>query len=85
MSHSLNFLIQQLEDAELARASAVKAKQSLDSELSEVNGMLEEALRTKGDAENRCQAAVREMNALRTQVDENEEELAEVGLVERLN
>ncbi|KAK6620967.1 hypothetical protein RUM43_011270 [Polyplax serrata] len=75
---ALRALKNQLEDAELARASAVKAKQSLDSELSEVNGMLEEALRTKGDAENRCQAAVREMNALRTQVDENEEELAEL-------
>lgn len=62
----------------MARASAVKSKQSLDAELNEVNGLLEEALRGKGDAENRCQAALREANALRMQVDENEEELAEV-------
>lgn len=75
---ALRQLKNQLEDAELARASAVKAKQSLESELSEVSGQLEEALRAKGDAENRCQAAQRESNALRTQVDENEEELAEL-------
>ena len=70
-----------MEDVELARASAVKAKQSLDSELNEVNGLLEEAIRAKGDAENRCQAALRETNALRMQVEENEEELAEVNFL----
>lgn len=77
VSNLFNFW-RQLDDAELARASAAKAKQSMESELNEVSGQLEEALRAKGDAENRCQAAQRESNGLRTLVDENEEELAEV-------
>lgn len=68
----------QLEDLECARAIAIKTKQSLESELSETQGFLEEAHKQKNDVEDKLNAAIREKNDLQAQLEENEEELAEV-------
>lgn len=68
----------QLEDAESARALAVKAKQSLELELSETQTLLEDTQKMRRDAEDRASALGREKGELQSQVEENEEELAEV-------
>ncbi|XP_056632442.1 unconventional myosin-XVIIIa isoform X4 [Diorhabda sublineata] len=68
----------QLEDLECARAVAVKAKQSLETDLLETQSLLEEAHKQKQDAEERANALLREKGDLQTQLEENEEELAEV-------
>lgn len=70
-----------MEDTELARASAVKAKQKIIAELNETTSHLEDANRIKGEAESRAQAAARQVNTLKTQLEENEEELSEVILI----
>jgi myosin-18 len=74
----LRQLRNQLEDAECARAAAVKSRQSAEMELGEVQAQLEEVQRLRADAEERAGAAVRERADIRTQLEENEEELAEV-------
>ncbi|KAJ4426658.1 hypothetical protein ANN_26456 [Periplaneta americana] len=74
----LRQLRNQLEDLECARAAAVKARQSAEMELGEVQAQLEEAQRIKAEAEERSAAAMRERSDIRTQLEENEEELAEV-------
>ncbi|KAJ8917234.1 hypothetical protein NQ315_002251 [Exocentrus adspersus] len=68
----------QLEDMECARAMAVKAKQSLEMELLETQALLEDAHRHKQEAEERVNALLREKTDLQSQLEENEEELAEV-------
>jgi len=68
----------QLEDVELARAAAVKSKQKLSAELSETISQLEDANRSKDDAETRFQTVQRQVNTLKSQLEENEEELSEV-------
>ncbi|CAG9770133.1 unnamed protein product [Ceutorhynchus assimilis] len=68
----------QLEDLECARAIALKTKQSLEQELSEMQGLLDEAHRQKSDSEDRANAMQREKSDIQTQLEENEEELAEV-------
>ncbi|XP_012266443.3 myosin-10 isoform X6 [Athalia rosae] len=75
---ALRQLKNQLEDAECARAVAVKAKQALEVELNETQAALEEASRLRSDADERANAASRERTDLRSQLEENEEELAEV-------
>ncbi|PSN42313.1 hypothetical protein C0J52_11149 [Blattella germanica] len=74
----LRQLRNQLEDLEVARAAAVKARQSAEMELGELQVQLDEAQRVKAEAEERAGAAVRERSDIRTQLEENEEELAEV-------
>lgn len=68
----------QLEDIECSRALAVKAKQSLESELGETQALLDEAHRHKNEVEEKLNATLRERNDLQAQLEENEEELAEV-------
>ncbi|KAI4494454.1 hypothetical protein M0802_008946 [Mischocyttarus mexicanus] len=75
---ALRQLKNQLEDAECARAAAVKAKQALEQELNETQATLEEATRQRSEAEDRANAANRERSELLSQLEENEEELAEV-------
>lgn len=75
---ALRQLKNQLEDAECARAVAVKAKQALEQELNETQASLEEALRQRSEAEDRANVANRERAELLSQLEENEEELAEV-------
>lgn len=78
---ALRHLKNQLEDAECARAVAVKAKQALEQDLSETQAALEEASRQRSEAEDRANAANRERAELLSQLEENEEELAEVCLM----
>ncbi|XP_066148731.1 unconventional myosin-XVIIIa isoform X2 [Euwallacea fornicatus] len=68
----------QLEDLECARAIALKTKQSLEQELAEMQLLLDDAHKQKTDAEDRANVMLREKTDLQTQVEENEEELAEV-------
>lgn len=68
----------QLEDVECARAVAVKAKQSLEAELSETQALLDECNKQKSEAEDRLNSVNRERNDMQSQLEENEEELAEV-------
>ncbi|XP_066594077.1 unconventional myosin-XVIIIa isoform X2 [Prorops nasuta] len=75
---ALRQLKNQLEDAECARAVAVKAKQALEQELGETQVALEEAMRQRSEAEDRANVANRERSELLSQLEENEEELAEV-------
>lgn len=78
---ALRQLKNQLEDVECARAVAVKAKQALEQELNETQASLEEALRQRSEAEDRANVASRERTELLSQLEENEEELAEVCFV----
>ncbi|XP_076647208.1 unconventional myosin-XVIIIa isoform X1 [Halictus rubicundus] len=75
---ALRQLKNQLEDAECARATAIKAKQALEQELNETQASLEETLRQRSEAEDRANIANRERTELLSQLEENEEELAEV-------
>ncbi|XP_055598007.1 unconventional myosin-XVIIIa isoform X6 [Uranotaenia lowii] len=68
----------QLEDAESARSTAVKARQVAEGELQDVQLMLEEAQRARFDAEDKAQCALRDRTELQAQIDENEEEMAEL-------
>ncbi|KAE8737518.1 hypothetical protein FOCC_FOCC017016, partial [Frankliniella occidentalis] len=75
---ALRGLRNQLEDLEMARAQAVKARQLAEQDLAEVQQQLEDAQRLRHDSEERANAANRERADLRTQLEENEDELAEV-------
>ncbi|XP_046684011.1 unconventional myosin-XVIIIa isoform X3 [Homalodisca vitripennis] len=68
----------QLEDAECARAVAVKARQAAEGERTEALATLEDATRARTEAEERASALMRERSQLQSQLDENEEELADV-------
>ncbi|XP_018902237.2 unconventional myosin-XVIIIb isoform X6 [Bemisia tabaci] len=74
----LRQLRNQLEDAECARNLAIKARQTAEADLLEVQLALEEATRAKNEAEEKSAVISRERSQLQTQLDENEEELAEV-------
>ncbi|KAL1502507.1 hypothetical protein ABEB36_007641 [Hypothenemus hampei] len=76
--HMIRQLRNQLEDLECARAIALKTKQSLEQELNETQGLLEDAHKQKTEAEDRANVMLREKSDLQTQLEENEEELAEV-------
>lgn len=56
----------------------MKARQSAEMELAEGQAQLDEAQRLRAEAEERAAAATRERSDIRTQLEENEEELAEV-------
>lgn len=68
----------QIEDLECARSAAVKTKQILEAELSETQAQLDEVVRHKNDLEEKSNTVNREKADLQLQVEENEEELAEV-------
>lgn len=74
----LRQLKNQLEDAEFAKSAAIKARQGAEAELEEVQSQLEEVLRTKNEAETRCLQLAREKGALQVQLEEMEEEQAEL-------
>lgn len=80
----------QLEDAESARDSALKARAMAETDLAEVTASLDEAQAARRTAEERASALARDKNHLQSQLDENEEELAEVlkkyrGTVQQLS
>lgn len=68
----------QLEDAEYARNTALKARQMIETDLAELTTTLEEIQKAKSDAEEKAALYAREKTQLQSQLDENEEELAEV-------
>jgi len=68
----------QLEDAEFARSGAVKAKQSKELELADVQQQLEDIRKDKRGAEEKSMKLARERADLANQLHENEEELQEV-------
>ncbi|GFW41862.1 unconventional myosin-XVIIIa [Trichonephila clavipes] len=68
----------QLEDSEFAKATAIKARQAIETELQDCQLQLEEITRTKNEAETRCLQLSREKSAIQTQLEEAEEEMAEV-------
>ncbi|XP_055375475.1 unconventional myosin-XVIIIa isoform X7 [Condylostylus longicornis] len=68
----------QLEDAEAARTLAVKARHTAESELQDIQTLLDEAQRAKQDAEDKATIANRDRTELQAQIEENEEEMAEL-------
>lgn len=68
----------QVEDAEADRAIAVKARQTAEAELTDLQCVLDEAYRNRNEAENKAVQAVRERSELQIQFEENEEEMAEL-------
>ena len=61
-------MIFQLEDAEFAKTAAIKARQSTDADLSELQTQMEEVQRNKKDSEDRCARIIKEKSELQTQV-----------------
>uniref|UniRef100_A0A182RW51 Myosin_tail_1 domain-containing protein n=1 Tax=Anopheles funestus TaxID=62324 RepID=A0A182RW51_ANOFN len=68
----------QLEDAESARVGALKARQVLEGELQDAQMLLEETQRARNEAEDKATMAQRDRTELQAQIDENEEEMAEL-------
>ncbi len=68
----------QLEDSEFAKTAAIKAKQNLELELSDVQQQLDDVLRSKSDLEDKVLRLSREKADLSGQLDDSEEELQEV-------
>ncbi|CAG2057069.1 unnamed protein product, partial [Timema podura] len=67
-----------LEDTDFARTIAVKAKQALEMDLADLQTTLDEVQRAKSEAEEKASLATRERSEIRSQLEENEEELSEV-------
>merc|ERR1711970_311709 len=74
----LRQLKNQLEDAEFARAAAMKARQNAEMELSDTQNQYDELSRSKQDLEDKYLRLSREKAELSSQLQENEEELQEV-------
>lgn len=68
----------QIEDADSARAIALKARQAAETELSDLQMLLDEANRSRSEAETKSTQAQRERSELQIQFEENEEEMAEL-------
>uniref|UniRef100_A0A182KDV5 Myosin tail domain-containing protein n=1 Tax=Anopheles christyi TaxID=43041 RepID=A0A182KDV5_9DIPT len=68
----------QLEDAESARVAALKARQVLEGELQDAQMLFEETQRARNEAEDKATMAQRDRAELQAQIDENEEEMAEL-------
>ncbi|CAG0880748.1 unnamed protein product [Cyprideis torosa] len=68
----------QLEDAEFARTSALKAKQNVDLELQETSAQLEEITRTRNELDSKLVLVAREKAGLQSQLEEHEEEMSDV-------
>lgn len=58
----------------------MKAKQAAESERSEAASALEDATKARAEAEDRASSLLRERSQLQSQLDENEEELADVSI-----
>lgn len=67
-----------MEDAECARNAAIKARQMAEADLADIASTLEEIQKAKTEAEDKAASYARERAQLQSQLDENEEELAEV-------
>ena len=69
---------EQLEDSEFSRTAALKGRQHAEQELLEAQLQLEEALRLRGEAEEKYLGANRERSNYQSQVDDLEVELSEI-------
>lgn len=58
----------------------MKARQVAEAESRETTAALEEAARARSEADDRITTLTRECSQLQSQLDENEEELAEVSI-----
>ena len=67
-----------MEEAEYNRAAAVKSKQSKELEVTDLQSQLEDMARSRKMAEDKAAKMTREKNDLSTQLQENEDELADV-------
>lgn len=76
--------ILQMEDLEIARDSALKSKQSLERDLLDTQSTLDECINARRDAEERGTAMARDLAEVKSQLDENEDELAEVNIIRSL-
>lgn len=79
-----------IEDAETARAIAVKMKNAAETELGELQILLDEEKRARNEADTKAGQAQREKGDLQIQFEENEEEMAELmkkysSVVKQLN
>merc|ERR1719226_354648 len=72
----LRQLKNQLEDTEFARMAAVKAKQNV--EVADLQQQLDDVMRNKSDVEDKMLRVNREKADLSSQLEDNEEEMAEV-------
>ncbi|XP_055324002.1 unconventional myosin-XVIIIa isoform X6 [Sitodiplosis mosellana] len=68
----------QIEDAETARAIAVKMKNAAETELADLQLLFDEANRGRNEADSKASQAQREKGELQIQFEENEEEMAEL-------
>lgn len=68
----------QIEDAEASRAIAVKMKNAVESELADLQLLLDDANRSRNEADAKAVQAQREKGELQIQFEENEEEMAEL-------
>lgn len=79
-----------IKDAETARAIAVKMKNAADTELADLQLLLDETNRGRNEADSKAAQALREKGELQTQFEENEEEMGELmkkysSVVKQLN
>merc|ERR1711997_678420 len=74
----LRQLKNQLEDTEFARMAAVKAKQNVELEVAELQQQLDDVMRNKNDVEDKLLRVNREKADFCSQLEDNEEEMAEV-------
>lgn len=75
---SVRQLRNQLEDAEYASAAAVKAKKTMELELADLQQQLDDLFKSKQETENKCMALMREKTELQSQLEENEEDMADM-------
>ena len=68
----------QIEDVEASRTLAMKARQTAEAELADVQIMLEETQRSKYESDEKATSALRDKAELQAQIDENEEEMSEL-------
>jgi len=64
-----------LEDAEFSKITVLKSKQNVELELSDVQSQLEGIIRAKSELEEKLLRSNREKAALRTHLEDKEEEL----------
>ncbi|CAG0902553.1 unnamed protein product, partial [Darwinula stevensoni] len=74
----LRQLKNQLEDAEFGRMAALKSKQGLELELSEVQIQMEDVTRVRNDLDSKLSVVQREKSSLQTHLEDVEEEMQEV-------
>lgn len=68
----------QLEDAEMHKMMAMKARQTAEAELTDNQSLLEDALRARSESDDKTIIALRERSELQAQIEENEEEISEI-------